>query len=387
MRIRPGPSAHRSPYHFSVARDYGGTRGGQPLPGAQPPYAGQPRPGQPYRGQPHPEQPDPGQPRPGQPYQSQPYQGQPYQSQPYRGQPYQGRPDAGQPYQGQPGYGAPDGGPPNWGPPDWGPPTAADRGAGSGADGGAMGRRRRVRYLAFALLVLGAVGFLGSVAGLASQAMPRRFTASQQRQITDWEMGKRWRALPASEIFPASVSYSPPASLDDDPSLTLSAQRVGIASQDSCAAGADPTAAAVLDHDGCTAMLRATYVDETGSYVVTVGAAVLPGAARAAAAARAIDADGDSAGLGPTVHTVQFAGTLAASFSNSKRQLSGVLSAGTYVVLYTVGYADSRPREPVAGDSYAHDEMTSAGAGTAHAVLSVLAAPVPSPRCPGTPGC
>jgi hypothetical protein len=235
--------------------------------------------------------------------------------------------------------------------------------------------------------VLGAAGFVGSVAGLANQAMPRRFTASQQRQITDWEMGKRWRELPSGAIFPASVSYAPPASLADDPGLTLTTQRIGIASQASCATAVDPTAAAVLDRDGCTAMLRATYVDGTGSYVVTVGAAVLPGAARAAAAARAISAGGSANGLGSTVHTVRFAGTPAAGFSNGRRQLSGVLSAGTYVVLYTIGYADTRPREPVTGDSYAHDEMMSAGAGTARAVLSVLAAPVPSPHCPGTPGC
>lgn len=271
--------------------------------------------------------------------------------------------------------------------PDPGTGSGADPAAGPAAASTGPARRRRAWYLAVALLVLGAVGFLGSVAGLAGQAMPRRFTATQQRQITDWEMGKRWRALPSGVIFPASVSYPPPASLDDNPSLTLSAQRVGIASQASCAAAADPTAAAVLNRDGCTAMLRATYVDETGSYVVTVGAAVLPGAARAATAARAIDADGGSGGLGPTVHTVRFAGTPAASFTNSRRQLSGVLSGGTYVVLYTVGYADSRPKEPVAGDSYTHDEMVSAGAGMARAVLSVLAAPVPSPHCPGTPGC
>jgi hypothetical protein len=277
-----------------------------------------------------------------------------------------------------------------------------DPGAGSGGDARAgharagdtragdtrvRARQRRTRFLAVALLVLGSVGFLGSVAGLASQAMPRRFTASQRQQITDWEMGKRWRALPADVIFPASVSYAPPGSLSDDHSLTLSAQRVGIASQASCAVAADPTAAAVLDRDGCTAMLRATYVEGTGSYVVTVGAAVLPDAARGASAARAIAADSGSDGLGSTVHTVRFAGTLAADFTNGRRQLSGVLSAGTYVVLYTVGYADGRPREPVAGDSYTDGEMTSAGAGVAHAVLSVLAAPVPSPRCPGTPGC
>jgi len=183
------------------------------------------------------------------------------------------------------------------------------------------------------------------------------------------------------------IAEKAPASLDDDPALTLSAQRAGIASQANCATAADPTAAGVLDRDGCTAMLRATYVDETGSYVVTVGAAVLPGAARAAAAARAIAAHGDSAGLGPTVHTVQFNGTLAASFSNGRRQMSGVLSAGSYVVLYTVGYADSRPREPVAGDTYADAEMTTLATGVAQVVLAKVGAPLPVPHCPGTPGC
>ena len=93
------------------------------------------------------------------------------------------------------------------------------------------------------------------------------------------------------------------------------------------------------------------------------------------------------AGSGPPCTPCGSQAPSAAGFSNTRRQLSGVLSAGTYVVLYTVGYADSRPREPVTGDSYAHEEMMSAGAGAARAVLSVLAAPVPAPRCPGTPGC
>jgi hypothetical protein len=351
MRMRAGPTGHGCPYHFPVARDYGGAGGGQPWHGPQQPYSGQPRPGQPYP------------------------------AQPYRGQPHPEQPYPGQPYPGQPGYG------PRFVPtPAPGTGSGAKFGAGP-ADPTALARRRRARILAVILLVVGAVGFFASVAGLASQVMPRRFTASQQQQIVDWELGKRWRALPAGVIFPASVSYPAPTALDDNPSLTLSAQRVGIASQASCAAATDPTAAAVLDRDGCTAMLRATYVDETGSYVMTVGAAVLPGAARAAAAAKAIAAHGGSGGLGPTVHTVRFAGTLAASFTNGRRQVSGVFSAGTYVVLYTVGYADSRPKEPVAGDRYASGEMKNSGAGLAHAVLSVLAAPVPPPRCPGAPGC
>ena len=232
--------------------------------------------------------------------------------------------------------------------------------------------------------MLGGLGLAGFGVGALDQVIPRKFTAVQRQQISDWEFGQRWRDLPAGTIFPASVSYAPPAALDDDPSLTLPARRVGMAKQASCVSAADPAVASVLDRNGCSAMLRATYVDGTESYVVTVGAAVLPGAGQAATASHTI---AGIVGLGPAVHAEPFNGTPAAEFTDKRRQLSGVVSSGTYVVLYTVGYADSRPKEHVTADSYADQEMTSAGAGVAHEVLSVLAAPVPTPHCPGTPGC
>jgi len=236
--------------------------------------------------------------------------------------------------------------------------------------------------LAITVLVLGGLGLVGFGVGVWVQVAPRKFTAAQRAQITNWEYGKRWRELTAAQIFPASVSYPAPA-LDGDPSLRLSAERVGLAKQASCASATDTAAAAALDREGCAAILRATYVDETDSYVVTVGAAVLPGTANATSAARAInDASGAHA-----VHAVPVAGTPAAAFTDKRRQLSGAISAGTYVVLYTVGYADTRPKEPVTGDAYTAQEMSSAGTGVAHGVLSVLAAPVPPPSCPGTPGC
>ena len=288
------------------------------------------------------------------------------------GQPWH---DARPQYSGQPPYGrAPHSGPPYGGPPGWTPPP----------DRGALVRRRRTKILAVTVLVLGGLGFIGFGIGAWIQVMPRNFTAGQRQQISDWELGKRWRVLPAGAIFPASASYRAPAELSDDPSLRLSARRVGVAKQASCAAATDPAAAAALDRDGCAAMLRATYVDATDSYVVTVGAAVLPGADKAASAARAIaGADGARS----AVHAVPVAGTPAAAFTDKRRQLSGVVSAGTYVVLYTVGYTGTRPREPVTGDRYADEEMTSVGTGVAHDVLSVLAAPLPPPGCPGTPGC
>ena len=145
--------------------------------------------------------------------------------------------------------------------------------------------------------------------------------------------------------------------------------------------------AAVLARNGCEAMLRATYVDGTDSYVVTVGVAVMPGSAQAAAAERELPSASDGR---RGVRTVRFKGTRAAAFTNLRRQISGSLlagSTGTYVFFYTIGYADDRPRVPVTADSYADAEMTSMGEGVARKVGSVLAAPPPPPHCPGTPGC
>src|SRR6202020_1888009 len=92
-------------------------------------------------------------------------------------------------------------------------------------------------------------------------------------------------------------------------------------------------------------------------------------------------------GISPSVDALAFKGTPAADFTNQRRQLSGFLRAGTYVALYTIGYADSRPREPVSGDSYADEEVMGVGSGVGHAALAEGGAPQPAPRCPGTPGC
>jgi hypothetical protein len=235
-------------------------------------------------------------------------------------------------------------------------------------------------------LVLGLIGLVISAWGVVTELLPRTFTAGQQRQITDWEYGRSWRALSAGQIFPASVSYQAPAVLDDS-SLLLTARRIGVARQSACGAVTDPAAARVLDRNGCSAMLRATYTDGTDSYVVTVGVAVLPSTTQAEAADAELSDAAAVAGIQPGVDALAFSGTPAAMFTDQRRQLSGFLRAGTYVVLYTIGYADSRPREPVSGDSYADGEMTAVGSGVASAALAEVGAPQPAPHCPGTPGC
>jgi hypothetical protein len=234
--------------------------------------------------------------------------------------------------------------------------------------------------------IFGGIGLVVSLTGLAIQMLPRHFSATQQRQIVTWEVSKRWRTLPAGEIFPATVRYPLSASvLDDLTNVNLQAARVGIAPQATCAAGTDEAAAHVLDAQGCQALLRASYTDESATYVVTVGVAVLGTAAQATAAAAALNKA--TASPQPGVDAASFAGTTAGSFGNGERQLTKSEAAGPYVIMYAAGYADGRPRVPIGNDTYAQGEMAAAAQGVQQSVASTLGAPPPAPHCPGTSGC
>jgi hypothetical protein len=242
-------------------------------------------------------------------------------------------------------------------------------------------------FAAVAALVLGVAGLAVALTGIAFQLLPRQFSAEQQRQITDWEVGKRWRTMPAGTIFPASLHYKLSSALGVDLNLQLTADRIGIASQASCAAATDPAAVgAALTRHGCKAMLRATYVDGTDSYVITVGVAAMPGSAQVNAARQELAGVGGST-TGAGVRTVRVVGSLAAAFTDARRQLSASMAVGPYLVFYTIGYTDDRPGRLVTEDTYGDAEMTAAGAGVAQAVASTVGKAVPPPQCPGTPGC
>ena len=257
---------------------------------------------------------------------------------------------------------------------------------------GARGRR----VAALIALVLGLAGFVISATGMATQLLPRRFSAAQQQQIESWEIAGRWQQLTAGQIFPASVSYQLSAEvLQDATPLNLNALRVAIAPQSGCGPSVTTAAAAsVLRHDGCHAVLRATYLDATGSYVMTVGVAVLPSAAAAKKADRSLVAppgltaanQSEADRLPAGILVVRYHGTAAAMYDYS-RQIIASFADGPYLVMYAAGYADGRPRVPVASDHYADAEMTSLAEGVAQSVADTLAAPPASPRCPGTPGC
>jgi hypothetical protein len=257
------------------------------------------------------------------------------------------------------------------------------------------GRGRRVA--ATIALILGVAGFVISTTALVIRLLPREFTAAQQRQIVAWEIGNRWQQLPAGKIFPASVPYQLPATvLEEVTPLNLNALRINIAPQQSdCTKAVTGAAAgAVLHRDGCEAVLRSTYVDATRSYVMTVGVAVLPSDAAAASAESglsqtklAVADNADGAGRLPAgVLVVRFSGA-AAQLYDYNRQISDSFRAGPYVVMYAVGYSDSRPRLPVSQDSYSDAEMTSMAEGVAHSVAATLDAAPARPHCPGSPGC
>ena len=244
------------------------------------------------------------------------------------------------------------------------------------------------RATAATVLVLGLAGLAVSLVGVAMQMLPRQFTAHQQQQILDWEASARWRQEPAGKIFPAVFQYQPPLAVSGD-GLSLSASRIGIARQASCTAATDAAVAAVLTRNRCEAVLRATYVDSTDSYVVTVGVAAFPGTAQAVAASVQLTGSGLTGPHGTPlgVKTVAFKNTPAGSFTNSRRQISGQQRAATYVIFYAIGYASARPFVPVKSDTYAYSEMNSLGGGVVQAVEAKLAAPLKQPHCPGTEGC
>jgi hypothetical protein len=245
--------------------------------------------------------------------------------------------------------------------------------------------RRRVAFTAVAvLLVAGLCGLGVAAVGAAHQLLPRRFTAAQQRKIEAWEISRRWFALPAGKIFPATVSYRLSGrDLNSVHGLALAARRVTIATSTDCRPAVSPVAARILRRLGCKAVLRATYLDASGSLVATVGIAVLPDSDAATAVVTQL---GHRASAEP-LSSMPVARTMAARFGDPQRQLSQVTAAGPYVILSTAGFADGRKRVGITSDAYLDDELASLAAGLSASAGSILGSQPPPPTCPGSPGC
>jgi hypothetical protein len=262
------------------------------------------------------------------------------------------------------------------------PETPDHDGGGASAGRGRGGWRFGI---ALTVLLAGTAGLAASAAGVSALLLPRKFTPAQQQQIMSWETARRWRALPAGKIFPATITYQLPAyALAASTELPLTANRVGISRQTSCAKASDPAAARVLSAGHCAAMLRATYADGTDSMLVTVGVAVMSGTSAARSAAGKLSAGQE---LHPGVRAAAFRGTLAASFGDRQRQLSWATSAGPYVIMSTAGYANGMPEVAVTSDPYSDQEMSSLANGVADAIAAPLGVQPSPPTCPGAPGC
>ena len=248
-------------------------------------------------------------------------------------------------------------------------------------------RRGRGRAALFGLLLAaGLCGLAVSAFGVAHQLLPRQFTAAQQRRIMTWQMTRRWRAESAGQIFPRTVRYDLPGyALDSAQGLVLTAHRLGIATKTSCAAGLTAKAARILVAHGCSAVLRVTYVDASGSLVATVAVAVLP---NAQAASSATDELAGTLGRNPAlVLSLRVARTAAAGFGDAQRQLNRTIDGGPYVIMTTVGFADGRHKVRVSADQYLDQEMLSLVHGLSGSADAVLGRPPATPVCPGAPGC
>ena len=198
----------------------------------------------------------------------------------------------------------------------------------------------------------------GGGAALALE-MTRHATQAEQAAALRTELASRWERLPAGKIFPGTVGYVTFLGFNQ------TAQRIGIAPRATCAAALDPGAASVLRRYGCVAVLRATYVDASGTLAGTIGIAVM---SSTSAANRAVAAASDvPANTG--VRTFSLPGTLADQFTDAQRRVFfSIQSIGPYVFLYSGGYTDGR----VSGSAATTPALTDLGSGAILGVQNVL---------------
>jgi hypothetical protein len=195
------------------------------------------------------------------------------------------------------------------------------------------GRRGR-RLIAFGVLIVLGIASIGGGGFLLVRELGRDATKAEVAAAVQQEVASRWQRLPAGKVFPATVSYT------DSENITTTARLVGISTPASCQSALDASVARALHRLGCTVVLRATYVDASGTLVTTVGVAVL----RSAGAAGDADLRLTGGTLTSGVRAVTFGGTIASGFGDQQRVVFGIEhSTGPYLFFYTGGYVDGRP--------------------------------------------
>ncbi|MFF0306618.1 hypothetical protein ACFYSC_04280 [Streptosporangium sp. NPDC004379] len=211
-----------------------------------------------------------------------------------------------------------------------------------------QGVRFRAVFLLLAglILVIAMTDVLIGAAGLVHESGSRPLTPAEQDRYVKDEIAGRWHTWPATLVFPTELQYVGLGGAQQY------ARRIGLAPEVPCRAGTDAPVGATLAEQGCRTLLRATYADQTSTFVITVGVAVLGDEERRMAATSRLAVD-DRVGVRP----VAFPGTAAALFGAAQRQRNAWIGVGPYVVFLTAGYADGRTREAVAPEEILHSEL------------------------------
>jgi hypothetical protein len=221
-------------------------------------------------------------------------------------------------------------------------------------------RRGPGRWLTIILVtVLGLAGIAGG--GLAlTRELGRGPTHAEVQAALRQEIAGRWQHLPAGKIFPARVTYQ------DAETLKTTARRVGIARPVPCRSALDPKGLSIAG-GGCRTVLRATYVDASGTMVATVGVVVMPAAPAASSALSRLEA---SSGARHGLLPLPFRGTIAGQFRGARlRAAVGAQAAGPYLLLFAVGSGTGEPGH--AGQR--NEDLAPLGFGVLSAVSDVLA--------------
>jgi hypothetical protein len=195
-----------------------------------------------------------------------------------------------------------------------------------------VGKLRPGKALLIALILTGLAAVLGGGV-LLGMELARRPSGAEIKAAVRLEVSSRWQRLTAGKIFPASITYS------DAEGVTTTAHLVGIAPPASCKAALEARGAAAVNIAGCATVLRATYVDASGTLLATVGVAVMT----STHAARQAYVQVNSRQFAFGVRAVRFSGTIANHFGNEQREVfANAYLSGPYLFLATGGYADGR---------------------------------------------
>ncbi|MFI6508478.1 hypothetical protein ACIBCT_12805 [Streptosporangium sp. NPDC050855] len=234
-----------------------------------------------------------------------------------------------------------------------------------------------IRFRTIFLILIGTIlavagtNVLTGAVGLLRETNSRPLTAAEQARYIREDIAGRWRTWSADLVFPVELEYIGLGRVQQY------ARRIGLAPEVSCAAGTDAPVGSVLTEYGCRTLLRATYADQTSTFVFTVGIAVLGDEDRRIAASGQLAVD-DRVGVRP----VAFPGTASELFGAAQRQRNAWTGVGPYLVFSAAGYADGRTRQAVAPEEILHSELWPAAQAVAGRIARALGdEPSAVPQC------